>query len=136
MRERIYIAGRFSRRYEFRRLAEDLEAAGHEITCRWLYSDDHHAQLQGSQPRAARAAERDLEDVRAATVCIAFTEGPDGKQGRGGRHVEVGAAIALGLRVIVVGNPEHIFHLLPEVEQVDTVDAAIASLTSLTAIAA
>lgn len=128
MSERIYIAGRFSRRHEFKRLAEALTANGHAVTSRWLYSEDHHADL-GENPRgAALAAVEDLEDVRGATVCIAFTEEPGARQGRGGRHVEVGAALALGIRLIVVGSPEHIFHVMPDATHVATAEEALAVL--------
>ncbi len=136
MSERVYLAGRFSRRDEFKAIAEQISAAGHEVTSRWLYSEDHHLELDRRQLPAVAAAARDLDDVRAATVCIAFTEEPDGPQGRGGRHVELGAAIALGLRVIVVGDPEHIFHLLPSVAQVGSVDDALAVLDGAVAVAA
>jgi nucleoside 2-deoxyribosyltransferase len=136
MREKVYLAGRFSRRHEFRSLAETLAEAGHEVTSRWLYDDEHHAELGRETLPAVAAAVRDLDDVRAASVCIAFTEEAGGPQGRGGRHVELGAAIALGLRVIVVGTPEHIFHLLPAVEQVDSVEDVLAALGNVTAVAA
>jgi len=136
MSEKVYLAGRFSRRDEFKTLADEIVAAGHQVTSRWLYSDDHHLELDRAQLPAAAAAIRDLEDVRAATVCIAFTEEPEGPQGRGGRHVELGAALALGMRVIVVGEPEHIFHLLPDVVQVGSAEAALAALGQVTAVAA
>lgn len=136
MRERVYVAGRFSRRHEFRRFADALTTAGHSITSRWLYSEDHHLELGGTPSPAATAAARDLEDVRAATVCVAFTERSGRRQGRGGRHVELGVALALGLRLIVVGDPEHIFHLLPEVERVATAEAALAAIGSSVALAA
>ena len=56
----------------------------------------------------------DQEDVLAADALVCFTE-PPGDGGSGGRHVELGMALALGRRVIVVGRREHIFHHLPEV---------------------
>jgi hypothetical protein len=136
MSEKVYLAGRFSRRHEFKALADAITAAGHEVTSRWLYSDDHHLELDSGQLPAVAAAARDLDDVRAATVCVAFTEDPESPQGRGGRHVELGAAIAFGLRVIVVGDPEHIFHLLPEVERVDSTEAVLAALGEVAAVAA
>jgi hypothetical protein len=136
MSEKVYLAGRFSRRHEFKQIADQITAAGHRVTSRWLDSDEHHLELDSGQLPAVAAAVRDLDDVRAATVCIAFTEEPGGPQGRGGRHVELGAALALGMQVIVVGDPEHIFHLLPGVRQVDSAEAALAALGEVTAVAA
>jgi hypothetical protein len=82
----------------------------------------------------------DFDDVREADVCIAFTEPADGPQGRGGRHTELGIALALGQRVIIVGPREHVFHCLPDVERYerwpearDRLLAADASQVELTA---
>lgn len=47
---------------------------------------------------------------------ISFTEPPRSGASRGGRHVEYGIALARGVRVIVVGFRENIFHWLPQVE--------------------
>lgn len=69
-------------------------------------------------------ARMDLDDVRSASVCIAFTESPGQAQGRGGRHTELGIALAMGLRVILIGPREHVFHCLPDIEQFDTWEEA------------
>jgi hypothetical protein len=58
--------------------------------------------------------------VNGADVVINFTEPPRSKANRGGRHVEYGIALAKGLRVIVVGYRENIFHWLPMVEFCET----------------
>ena len=58
----------------------------------------------------------DLEDVRAADLCLAFTESADtSDRGRGGRHTEFGIALGLGRSVAIVGPVEHVFHRLPGV---------------------
>jgi hypothetical protein len=114
----IYIAGRFGRRDELGDVARELESAGATVTSRWLFDDGgplENAQLR-PDGRGRRMAEMDLEDVRAADICLAFTERPDEAQGRGGRHTELGIALALGRRVIVVGPREQVFHCLPTVE--------------------
>lgn len=61
-------------------------------------------------------ASMDFEDLARSDMCIAFTEA-EGARGRGGRHTELGIALGLGLRVILVGPREHVFHCLPGVEQ-------------------
>ena len=66
----------------------------------------------------------DFEDVRHADVCVAFTEAPDEAQGRGGRHAELGIALGLGHRVIVIGPREHVFHCLPQIEHFESWDEA------------
>ena len=61
-----------------------------------------------------RWALQDLSEVAQADLMIAFT---DGQWARGGRHVELGYALALGIPVALVGPKEHIFHSHPLVTQ-------------------
>jgi len=128
----VYIASRFARRDEMKGVAADLEGHGFEVTSRWL--DSPSALLPGeldTTGRAAALAMMDLEDVHRAGICIAFTEPPEEtKPGRGGRHTEFGIAIALGLRVVLVGPREHVFHCLPSVENYETWEEARAALVS------
>jgi hypothetical protein len=71
----------------------------------------------------------DLEDVRRASICLAFTEPrEESKPGRGGRHTELGIALALGLHVMLVGPREHVFHCLPSIEQHSSWEEARSSL--------
>jgi hypothetical protein len=114
----VYFAARYSRRDELNRYRAELEALGIDVTSRWLATEP--------RVRSEYTAEdwRDLglvdqEDVLAADILVCLTEA-DGAGGNGGRHVELGMALALGRRVIVVGRREHIFHHLPEVELVET----------------
>lgn len=114
----IYLAARFGRIEEMRAIAGGLEAIGWRVTSRWIRGghDDH----EGLTP--ALAAREDVEDITAARVLAAFTEGPGaGSSGRarGGRHWEAGYAFALKKRIIVVGPRENVFYNLPGHEQVD-----------------
>ncbi len=112
----VYFAARYSRQEELKSYRAELEALGIEVTSRWLemeprrrsaYSDEDWRDL----------GQADQADVLAADSLVCFTEA-DGEGGNGGRHVELGMALALGLRVIVVGRREHVFHYLPEAELV------------------
>jgi nucleoside 2-deoxyribosyltransferase len=71
-------------------------------------------------------AETDIDDIRRADALVAFAEEAAG--GGGGRHVELGVALALGKLVIVVGRPEHLFHRLPQVRVAMDWDGAHATL--------
>jgi hypothetical protein len=53
-------------------------------------------------------------DLAQSDCLIAFTERPPSGPGRGGRHVELGIALANGLRTMVVGWQENLFHTLVE----------------------
>jgi len=117
----IYLAARYSRREELCIYRSDLEILGHTITSRWLHgnhqlTDEELRADGGAVEKRARFALEDWQDLIAATVCISFTEEPRSGNSRGGRHVEFGAALALGQRCIIVGARENVFHCLLTVE--------------------
>lgn len=116
---KVYLAAAFSRRAELRGYRDELRRAGIEVTSRWLDEseepepdDDDFADDVRS---FAEYAEMDLEDVQDADVIVCFTEEPGGGPARGGRHVELGYALGIGLDAIVVGYRENIFHCLRDV---------------------
>ena len=106
-----------------------LERAGHECVlqveldtfCRRVLEQDHATPealaveaSEDSMPlEAGLFAAVDYEDVAAAHVLIAFTSRPADGPSRGGRHVELGLALGMGKRVIIVGPFENVFHRLP-----------------------
>lgn len=117
---KVYLCSRYSRRDQMRSVREELQRQGHVVTSRWLDTNWEEKDRSGSSSAAPPAyrqeyAVKDLEDVAAADCLIAFTEEP-GVSGRGGRHVELGFALALGKRVIVVGRRENLFCHHPCVE--------------------
>lgn len=123
----VYIAARFSRRPEANALAQSLKKMGHTITSRWVLPDSDHVVPTGMSQQAAdserqRFAVEDVADVRAADWLVSLQEEPR-SNGRGGRHVEFGYAVALGIRITAIGPRETVFHHLPEVEHFDTVEA-------------
>jgi hypothetical protein len=122
---KAYLASRYSRHPEMREMRADLERLGIAVTSRWINGD--HQISDDGLPAEAKAADRqrfaveDWEDLMAADVVISFTEKPrSATNSRGGRHVEFGAALAAGKRVIVVGWRENVFHCLPQVEFFET----------------
>jgi hypothetical protein len=119
---RVYLAARFARQTELRGVAEELEESGASVVSRWLTSPSALAPVElVAGGRAAEMALMDLEDLRRATICVAFTEEASSEStGRGGRHTEVGLALAMGLRVVLVGPREHVFHCLPSIEHYAT----------------
>ena len=116
---KVYLAARFDRRDELREHRRHLKHAFNiDCTSRWL---DNHGLDEGftySSQRLALCASEDIEDIRAADVLVAFTETPDVGYTSGGRHVELGFALALGKPIIVVGSIENVFHQLCSVDQI------------------
>jgi len=129
----IYLASRYSRREELCEYREQLRAAGHHVTSRWLNGehqalDTNGSELPGTPQQAMTFAADDFGDLMAADVVISFTEPPRSAPNRGGRHVEFGMAIATGKRVLVVGYRENVFHCLPRVEFCETWAVALSVL--------
>lgn len=120
---RLYLAGRYSRRDEFREIATQLRANGFIVTSRWLKenADLHHKlgdPIDGHDDVATfylKTAIIDCEDIQAADVILFFAEDPHVGTPRGGRHVEFGYALGIGKRLFVIGGEENIFHYLPNV---------------------
>lgn len=129
---RVYLAGRYSRREELLRYRKHLVSLGIAVTASWLDGsheiDRNGLSVQASDEARQRFAEEDWFDLTSANTCISFTETPWSTNGRGGRHVEFGAAMALGLRCIVIGPRENVFHHLPGVEWYATWDDFAATL--------
>lgn len=123
----VYLAAAYSSKDDIRPYADQLREMGLEVTAQWL--DEPHAAtvpFTSRDPEELRAfARRDIDDVARSEVFLFFSLDPEQPTKRGGRHVELGLAIAMKKRVIVVGPRENIFHFLPEVEVVATWDEAV-----------
>jgi hypothetical protein len=118
---KIYLAGPFSARAELNEQAARLIADGHVITSRWLDGDGGHAADGTPEQMDAWAAE-DLVDVVSADMLVLWNGSPTGR-GRGGRHVEFGAALAWGKDLVVVGPRRNAFEFLAAVRHFADWDA-------------
>lgn len=117
---KIYLAAAYQRKSEMQGVRDVLQVMGHRITSTWIDNEGGSDGLGVEQlanpantTRALEAAWQDIRDLQAAQLVINFT---DGQPARGGRHVEFGLAYAWGLRLILVGPREHVFHATPMVE--------------------
>lgn len=107
---KFYLAGRYDRREELAGYAELLRAAGHEVTSRWLTGEHEARDINPSYHEMTMWARADHENIERADVLIAFTEQQCGNYQRGGRHVELGIAIALAKTIVIIGPVENIFY--------------------------
>lgn len=106
----VYLAGRYDRRRELEAYAAQLPG-GWYSTARWL-TGAHEGSIDPERLRLC--AQEDLEDIRKSDVIVVFTEDPlTTGYTSGGRHVETGYAIGMGLPIILVGPVENVFHLIP-----------------------
>lgn len=116
---RVYVAAPWSWQARTRRKAVELREMGYDCSPAWLEEDDASIENQTAGWERHRALV-DIHQIGMANILIAFTCGPGKGPARGGRHVELGLALAWGKRVIVVGPRENIFCHLPEVEHYKT----------------
>lgn len=104
---RAYLAASWGRRAELCGYREALWGQNIHVTSRWI--DEAGDGLPPGNMRCLVAAQRDLQDIREADFVLFFTDPPGQSTSRGGRHTELGYALALGKPVIVIGEPENIF---------------------------
>lgn len=131
----FYIAARFSRRPEANALANELQRRGHTITSRWVKPETDHVLPTGLSKQAedgecARFAMEDYVDVVDCEVMVSLMEEPR-SNGRGGRHVEFGMALALHKELVIIGPRETVFHHLSAVHHFDTTEAFLAALDTV-----
>lgn len=115
---RIYLAAPYGARDWVRGHAATLRDLGFEVTSSWL--DEQHEINAGTQGAATALSDdtvaghalQDLDDVEGSDLVVLFTAAAAGVEGGGGRHVETGYAIGCSKPVVVVGEPENVFHRL------------------------
>jgi nucleoside 2-deoxyribosyltransferase len=116
---KVYLAAPYAARDQVKDYAAELTRIGFTITSTWLNeTHDINAGTTGaatglSNDQVALHAAADLHDIDQSDLLVAITaKAVNERGGSGGRHVETGYAIALGKPVVVVGEPENVFHRL------------------------
>jgi hypothetical protein len=132
---RIYLASRYSRKLEMREYAKQAEQCGIRVGTDWLQEPEHpDSNLSDLNVETlAKYAQKDWWDIGACDVFVFFAENPLIGTPRGGRHTEFGIALSLGKKIVVIGEPENIFHYLPgiDIEFFHTWESALVYLTQL-----
>jgi hypothetical protein len=135
---KVYLAAPYAARPQVADYAAQLTRIGFTVTSRWL--TETHELNAGSLDAApgidddtiSRAAYDDLYDVDKSELFVLLTEEAVGVGSKsGGRHVETGYFMAKrGARfVIVVGDPENIFHRMADVTCVPDWHEAVVELS-------
>lgn len=114
---KIYLASRYSRKEELKKVAEELEGLGNEIISSWLDCNRRYEDEEDKETYVPRM----VNEVKACDCLIMFND-PEGQKGRnGGKHVEFGIAMGLDKRLIVTGHRENLFYYHPKIQfYVDT----------------
>lgn len=112
---KVYIASAYQTRDTVRAHVADLTSVGIQCTSRWLNEKVEitpgtvGAATDLSDEAVRQHVSTDLTDVAAADTLVLFTASATGHIGGGGRHVEMGYALALDKHVVVIGTPENVF---------------------------
>lgn len=122
----FYLAAPYGKRNLVGPLAEEIAKTGIVSTADWIHSQDDQARM--TESALAFSAAHDLDQIDKADVFIALTEPPYTPHTSGGRHVELGYALAKGKDVLVIGQYENIFQLLPPVRRFQNEHVLIAYL--------
>ena len=125
----IYLAAPFGKKLEMREKREQLVSRGCDVQARWidedLFTSDTVPSQLGEAPSVEYLrtyAEIDFEDAKACDLFIVLP-------GVGaGHHAEMGIALALGKKCVVVGEKNCIFHHLPQVIHYPTWDDLLAHI--------
>jgi nucleoside 2-deoxyribosyltransferase len=132
---RIYTAAAYGRKHEIREYATQAEKCGIKVGAEWLKEPDSpDSDLSDSIPeKLATYAQQDWWDVGACDIFVFWAENPHKQPPRGGRLTELGFAISLGKKIVVIGEPENIFFYLPgiDIEFFHTWESALVYLTQL-----
>lgn len=121
---RVYLAARYQEHPTMRQWRDLLAGHGIAVTSRWIEGQHEITADADSDAQRARFALEDLQDVRAASWLVMYSPRDHFRTGRGGRHVEVGVALALRIPIILVGERENVFHYLIE-HVVPSIEAAV-----------
>lgn len=112
---RIYLASRTKHIKYLREVRSQLQDAGHTVTSSWLNQQSIPDYVL-DEDILHKYALQDKKDIEQSDMIISFS---DANGRHGGRHCEFGMALASGIRCVVIGPREHIFHYLPNVEVYD-----------------
>lgn len=107
---KVYIAAPYPERALAVKTMQRLEWQDIEVTSRWL---------KGGDALTDEWARNDLDDVARADVLLALNPIGYSNMGTGGRHVELGYAIALNKAIVLVGERTNIFHYLSNIKVLD-----------------
>ena len=119
MTKKLYVAG-----YDLnsaKRVAFLLRGAGHTITSKWLDEEFRRTRTYTSDERR-QLAQMDIDDVRASDALVLLAAP---YRVPGGKFVEVGAALALGKPVYVLGHRENLLMWHGLVTTYDSVESML-----------
>jgi len=127
---KIYCAGKWKEREQVKKVMEMFEARGHTITCDWTKHIAPERDIQVGNHGIKTYAEEDLEGVRECDVLVAYMSNPDIFYK--GAWIEIGIALGLGKKVIIIGKDvTTVFLGLPNIVVVSYKEEALDIIDSM-----
>lgn len=109
---KIYLAARYREKNRMQQFRKELLSLGHEVTSTWMLEEfkpqivlNEHKDVDWGE-----YAERDLEEIEACDLLIAFSVSETTPIYRGGSTFETGYALGLDKYVLIVGPLQNIFY--------------------------
>lgn len=114
----VYVAAKYARKPEAKRLATVLKQNGLKVTSDWV-DEPPEGLPESSWPQVSM---EDVLDIMHADTFLLISD-PPMYGGTCGKSFEMGLAYAAEKQIIVIGPRENVFHYLPGIERYDTVEA-------------
>lgn len=116
----VYISAPSELRGRARWMRNSLKLSGINVISRWLDEPDgEFKNVPDDKSQAGPLALKNLEDINQCGVLIAINPEEYRHKGSGGRHVELGFALAHELGIVIYGERTGIFHYLPGILHVE-----------------
>jgi nucleoside 2-deoxyribosyltransferase len=119
----IYLAAGYDQQERMRSYRKVLEEIGYIVTSRWIDVKESNpmqeATIAANKDAAAFYCNADLADISRADFFFMFTDTPSTS---GGRHTELGYALARNKVIFIVGPRENVFQAHPMVHHFGTWD--------------
>lgn len=126
----IYLASRFSHRFDLRYRRKQLESMGYDVKASWINVEKRDSDEMDDIPDYANKwGEIDRKEVKECDIFILDTTGEDKAKfaSRGGMHTEFGIAMGIGGKdLVIIGKKMNVFHFLSGVDQYDSWDEFLA----------
>lgn len=104
--DKVYIAASYPRKAEAAEYARQYAGKGYTVVSKWHDLEEGYDKGEES---LVVAAKRDLKNLMSCDVFVCLT---GDKLSSGGRHTELGVAIALKKVIYIIGPRESVFHRL------------------------
>jgi nucleoside 2-deoxyribosyltransferase len=127
---KVYVAARYGRKEEARKISTALESYGFHVVSTWTKEEyPPSITLDELNPETLREiANKDIEEIRSCDALVLLSDGQKTGVPRGGKHVEFGIAMALRKKIYVLGEAENIFQYTESASVVQDFDILLARL--------